>query len=106
MIEKRRAPPKNPDLFEKIRQCIVESRYRLSIHAIERKDQRDISLPDILYVLANGYEEKRKSSYDDKYKTWKYAIRGKTVDGDDIRVIASLVETGILVVTVIRLLID
>lgn len=56
------------------------------------------------YVLKTGWHEKRKDTYDEiEYKTWNYAIRGKTVDARELRVIVSFAEDGMLIITVIEL---
>ena len=35
---------------------------------------------------------------------WKYAVRGKTTDQDEGRIIVSLDKVGMLIITVIRLI--
>lgn len=65
------------ELFSKIRGCIDQGLYRQSKHAIDRESERQINLPDVLYVLKNGYHEKQKTSFDEAFQTWKYAVRGK-----------------------------
>jgi hypothetical protein len=70
-------------------------------HAYIRHEERMIRVPDIIHVLKTGYEEKKKSSYDEKHNTWKCAIRGKTmIDDLDVRIIVSFDETGMLIITV------
>ncbi len=77
--------------------------YRFSSHAVQRGLERVISFQDTLYVLRHGVHEKKKTSFDYKRNTWKYAIRGKTIDGADTRVIIAF-ETGMVVITIIRLI--
>lgn len=74
--------------------------YRQSKHALERELERKIDLPDILYVLKNGYHEKRKTSFDETFQTWKYAIRGKTLDEIDIRIIIAFDDSEMMIITV------
>ena len=63
-----------------------------------------ISLPECLYILKTGYEEKKKSTFDINHKTWKYAIRGKTLrDQLDVRVIVAFDENGMLIITVMHI---
>ena len=71
-------------------------------HALERINERAISLKDVGHVLTRGYHEKQKTTFDSVFQTWKYSIRGKTMDGLDVRVIVSFVET-MAIITVIRL---
>ena len=88
--------------LEKIKYFLEREEYRFSKHAIQRRIERSISHQDVIYVLTTGFHEIRKSLFDVKSQTWKYSIRGKTVDGADIRVIVALVEK-MVVITVIRL---
>jgi hypothetical protein len=94
-------PPQLDEIFPKIRDCITNGRYRQSIHAMERKLERNIDLPDILYVLINGYHEKQKTSFDEVFQTWKYAIRGRTLDKNDIRIIIAF-DDDMLIITVMH----
>lgn len=74
------------------------------MHFSERSIERDIDLPTVLDVLLNGYEEKRKSSFDEQRNRWKYAIRGKTMDDANIRVIVTIDEDDMIIITVMNLL--
>jgi hypothetical protein len=65
--------------------------------------KRQITRPEYEYVLINGYHEKKKDDYKEKYKAWNYAIRGKTIDKRSIRVVVSFDENDLLVITVIDL---
>ena len=90
------------ELFPEIRDCIDEGLYRQSKHAIERELERTIDLPDVLYVLKNGYHEKQKTSFDEAFQTWKYAVRGKTLDEIDIRIIIAFDENEMMIITVMH----
>lgn len=79
-------PAQLEELFPKIRYCIERGSYWQSKHAIDREIERKIDLPDVLYVLKNGYHERQKTSFDEVFQTWKYAARGKTLDEMDIRI--------------------
>ena len=94
---------KHENLLERIAYCIEKDRYKFSNHALERKEQRNFSLSDILYVLKHGRHEKAKDTWDEQRKMWKYAIRGKTIDQECGRIILSLDKSGMLIITVIRL---
>ena len=83
-------------------QYIETEDYKFSHHATQRGEERFVTYQDALYVLANGIHEENKTSFDFKRKTWKYAIRGKTTDGFDTRVVVAFVE-GMVIITVIRL---
>ena len=61
-------------------------------------------LPETLYVLETGCEEKAKTSFDERQGTWKYAIKGKTIrDTLDVRVIVAFDENDMLIVTVMHI---
>ena len=94
--------PQIENLLAKVKESVESGNYIIRAHALIRLNEREISVKDTLYVLAHGYHEKQKTSYDLAYKTWKYAIRGKTGDGLDIRVIIAFVEK-MAIITVIRL---
>ena len=104
MTEVKLKPPgQQENLLELVNRCIEERRVRQTFHAVQRGKQRKINLPGMLYVLKNGYHEKRKTSFDEVFNRWKYAIRGMTVDSLDARVIISFDERGMIIITAIIL---
>jgi hypothetical protein len=100
-IKKR--PSKIPDLMGKVKEAVESGSYFDMIHAQERSIERQISRPEYEYVLLNGYHEKSKDDYKEQYKAWSYAIRGKTLDKRNIRVVVSFDENDLLIITVIDL---
>ena len=97
----KKKPEKLQNILEKIKLCIANGKYILTIHALERQLERIITLPETLHVLKTGYEEKRKTSFDHEQNTWKYAIRGKTIRNEfDVRVIVAFEESELLIITV------
>lgn len=101
------APKKNPEklsnVLDKIKECVEKGNYILTSHALERQTERIINLPETLHILKTGYEEKKKTYFDQERKTWKYAIRGKTIrDKLDIRVIVAFDENEMLIITVMH----
>ncbi len=94
-------PHKIPEVLKKARECLDSGRYQDTSHAMQRKLQRKISLPHVLYVIRNGYHEKRKDEYKLEYNDWTYAIRGRTIDGQDIRIAIAFDKDGMLIITVI-----
>ncbi len=74
--------------------------YRNTFHAIERKAERNITLPEIIHVLRTGRHEKSKDHFEKAFNTWNYAIRGKTIDEMELRVIVSFdEEKDLLIIT-------
>lgn len=73
----------------------------MTTHAISRQKERRITVAEVIHILKTGYEEKKKTTFDETNKVWKYAIRGKTkIDELDIRVIVIVDNDGMLVITV------
>ena len=78
-------------------------RYLDTRHARERQTTRSIARPEILHVLRSGYHEKRKDRFDELHQAWNYAVRGRTVDRRDLRIIISFDENDMLIITAIEL---
>lgn len=75
----------------------------MTTHALIRQYERKITVADVVHVLKTGYEDKKKTCFDENNSSWKYAIRGKTkIDAHDIRVIVAFDEFGILIITVMH----
>jgi hypothetical protein len=92
-----------PDnLMEDIKRHIALKRYRFTKHVLDRLKHRSFELLDVVYVLNNGYHEREKTVFNNKLQMWNYAIRGKTLDGTDTRVVIAF-EKNMIIVTVIRL---
>jgi len=89
-------------LLDKIKQRIEQRSYRLSDHVIKRQSQRSFELPDLIHVLMNGFHEECKTLFSNKFQCWNYAIRGKTLDGTEARVIVAF-EKNMIIITAIRL---
>lgn len=102
-MNKQKRPPKIDNLCEKIQSCLKKHKYRQSRHAMERVNKRNVTFLDVLHVLENGYREETKDSYDEAFQSWKYSIRGKTVEDIDLRVIISINEENMIIITVINL---
>lgn len=98
----RKKPEKLRNLLEEIKFFIEQKRFKQSKHAIQRQDERKIGLLDALHVLKTGREEKNKTYFDRDFNTWKYAIRGYTLENFDIRVIVALDEDGMFIITVMH----
>jgi hypothetical protein len=81
---------------------IQKGTYSVSAHALERQNQRLIDLKHVLYVLKTGTREESKDLFDVKRQMWKYAIRGKTTENINLRVIIAF-EDEMIIITVMRL---
>jgi hypothetical protein len=90
-------------LMEKVAECLDAGRYLDTRHALERQYEREITRPEVFYVLRHGYHEKRKDKFEDSYQAWNYAVRGKTIDKRELRIIVSFDESNMLIITSIDL---
>jgi hypothetical protein len=97
-------PPKIDKLLDKARACIASGYYLDTSHAQQRKRERNISLPEVLYVIRTGYHEKRKDEFKEEYNDWTYAVRGFTVDHRELRIAIAFTGKNMLIITVIELL--
>ena len=62
-------------------------------------------MPEITFVIRRGDREARKDQYQPQWNAWNYAIRGKTVDGRDLRIVVSFDEDEmLLIITAIEIL--
>ena len=96
-------PAKHADVLGLARRCLEEGRYRDTRHATKRREEREITVMEVRYVLLNGYREPSKDEYKEEYKAWNYAVRGKTVDGRPLRIAISFEEEQLLTITAIDL---
>lgn len=104
MNNQRIRPPKISHLLFEVKRCLESDSYRRTVHARIREKERDVSLTHIRFVLKNGWHEESKDQFDDAFNAWKYAIRGKTVDEVDIRIIVAFDDENIMnIITVINL---
>lgn len=100
-MKKSLKPPKIGNLKEKIIECLNTGMYKDTSHAIIRKKQRQISLPDVIYVLRYGRHEKIKDKFEPQYQGWSYAVRGYTIDKKDLRIAIAFDDEEMLIITAI-----
>ena len=101
-MKKRKRPSKHTRLMERIWEALDSGRYRDVVHAQDRQRERWITRPEYTYVLRNGYHEAKKDEFKEEHTAWNYAIRGRTVDQRDLRIIVSFDEEGLLIITTIE----
>ena len=101
---KKKRPEKLQNVLEVIKECVAKGAYAFSLHFSARSTEREIDVPTTLDVLLTGYEEKKKACFDEQRNSWKYAIRGKTMDDLDIRVVVAIDNCGMLIITVMHVL--
>jgi hypothetical protein len=84
-------------------QAVKAGRLLYSVHANARMKERGIIIPEVEYILSRGHHEARKDQFNDEFCAWDYAVRGKTLDGRNLRIVVALVDPNLLVVTTIDL---
>ena len=100
----QRRPAKHPNVLRHARDCLANGRYLDTRHAAERKEKREITLLEVRQVIEAGWHEKRKDEHKAEHQSWSYAIRGKTIDKRELRVVIAFdEETGMLLITAIDL---
>ena len=92
----------NTDILRTVKEHVRKGTYTLVKHAIVRQEERGIRLPDVLHVLERGCHEKEKDTFDVKNQCWKHAIRGRTKNGIDLRIIVAF-EQQMVIITIIRI---
>jgi hypothetical protein len=96
------------ELWGLIEDKLENKNYIFLKHAKIRQQDRNITDIDVLDILENKCERKRKrnkrkDTYTQGYSDWNYCVEGNNLEGEKIRIIISFDSTLMLVITVIRL---
>ena len=76
----------------------------ISTHAKLRLGQRMLTIGDVKSVIRTGFHENKKDEFKEQFGEWNYAIRGKTLDGDQARICITFLKKKLfIVITAIRL---
>lgn len=95
---------KKENILELVRSSLEKGTLRITMHALDRMKERNLSWSDLKDVIVNGRREFKKDLYNIEAGEWKYAIRGFNEEKEkDIRVIVVLGDFKILVITMIEL---
>jgi hypothetical protein len=99
--------PKFSDVMNRVGDALKHDAIRFSDHALQRMDERlyqfGMDESDVLRVLRKGRREEDKDKWDELYQEWTYGMRGRTIDGDELRVSVAFKNSDVLIVTVINL---
>ena len=99
--------PKKAHLLDEIRGHLDAGTVRYTSHAFERGDGREITEPEVRYVLRNGWHNRRRDRYEEGYVyPWSHSIEGRTVDERRLRIVVTFDDSDgevLLVVTLIDL---
>jgi len=96
-------PAKDEKVLEKIQDRASRGEYFPLEHAKQRLEQREVTDPEMRYILTTGYREPKKDEFKAEHQSWNYAIKGKTVDDRKLRVAGSFDRDDLLIITVIDL---
>jgi len=73
----------------------------MTLHAEEEMDDDDLTIYDVEHGILTGKITERQR--DKVTAEWKYRIKGKTIDGTEVEIIAKLGATGRLVIITVYL---
>ena len=95
---------KHLDVLAWVRACVENGNFIDTTHATLRKGQRKITRYEMVFVLETGFHEKKKDEFKSEHNAWNYAIRGKTLDRRELRIVVSFDQpTQMLIITAIDL---
>lgn len=83
-------------ILNRMREKIRQREYVMTLHAEEEMNDDDLTIYDVERGILTGEILERQK--DRATTEWKYRIRGQTVDGGEVGVIAKLSPTGKLVI--------
>lgn len=82
-------------------ECVRENRYVVMLHGEEEMDEDALSIFDVESAILTGTIIERQK--DSEKGEWKYLIRGQTMDGPEIAIVAKLSPTNrMVIITVYR----
>ena len=83
-------------ILKRMREKIRKRQYVMTLHAEEEMNNDDLTIYDVERGILTGEILERQK--DRITAEWKYRIRGETVEGGEVEVIAKLSPTGKLVI--------
>ncbi len=88
-------------ILDEFKSCIRKNRYVVTFHADEEMDDDELSIFDVERAVLTGVITERQK--DIETTEWKYIVRGQTIEGSTIEVVAKLASTNkMVVITVYR----
>ena len=85
-----------PGILIKFKECIRENRYIVTLHGEEEMDEDELSIFDVERAILTGAINERQK--DNDKGEWKYIVRGQTIYGSVIAVVAKLSPTNMMVI--------
>jgi len=83
-------------ILKRMREKVRKRQYVMTLHAEEEMNEDGLTIYDVERSILTGEILKRQK--DRVTAEWKYRLRGGTVDGGEIEVVAKLSPTGKLVI--------
>jgi len=83
-------------ILKRMREKVRKRQYVMTLHAEEEMNDDGLTIYDVERGILTGEILERQK--DRVTAEWKYRIRGETVDGGEVEVIAKLSPTGKLVI--------
>ena len=88
-------------ILKRMREKIRKSLYVMTLHAEEEMSNDGFTVYDVERCILTGRILERQR--DKATAEWKYRVKGETVDGDEIEVVAKIGPTDkVVVITVYR----
>lgn len=78
---------------------LERGRIRYLSHSLERMEVRGFTTQDVMAILEDGKVFHKE--FDEENKSWKYKVKGKTVEREDAVVVSAVIDKGTLVVITI-----
>lgn len=89
-------------VLKKIRELVRTGQYVMTTHAEEEMDADELTIYDVEHGILTGKILERQK--DRVTSEWKYRVRGETVSGGEVELIAKLGARGsVVMITVYRL---
>ena len=89
-------------ILKQMREKVRFRQYVMTLHAEEEMSDDELSIFDVERGLLTGEIVERQKDFETG--EWKYLVKGQTVPGDEINVVAKISPTGkLVIITVYRL---
>ena len=66
--------------------ALKNNKIEYSEHALERMDERDVTVFEVEQIIKYGERESGLDEYDKKFNYWRYVIRNRTVNDRDMAI--------------------
>jgi len=88
-------------VLKRMREKIRTRQYVMTLHAEDEMEEDGFSIFDVESGILSGEILERQKEY--ATAEWKFLLRGQSVSGDDVLVVAKLSPTGkLVIITVYR----